>query len=469
MTPDDTAAQRPGRRRGSGSPRGIHGTDRLLRPGLELALDVARGGLVADPPVLPPSGLQRVLTFARPSGGAWATVRRVVDADDAFRTRVADAADPDAVGRAPWLWLTRPEGWEAELAALAIDDERAAPADPAGEVTALRRRLAGAEQAARRHEERAVDARAAIDDLRTRLADQQPRLAELEQRVTELANDLEVATSERRDAIRNLKAAEADVADGRRRLRGEEKARREAEAALAELRQAVDRADEAADELPPPAPGPVEKPGPDLDALRTAVREAGAAAAALGRALDAAAGALPPADVVPAADVGAPAPSGSPPRPPRRPARRPTRLPGGVFEESVAAADHLLRLPEVIVVVDGYNVAKTAWTDVSLEEERRRLVQLLEQAHARTRAEFLVVFDGVGVAGAPPGQARSRTVRVRFSPAGVSADDVVRGLVDELPLDRPVVVVSSDREVIDGARARGANVIGSGQLLDAIR
>src|SRR4029079_12000992 len=104
-------------------------------------------------------------------------------------------------------------------------------------------------------------------------------------------------------------------------------------------------------------------------------------------------------------------------------------LPGGGLEGSTAAAAHLLRLPEVIVVVDGYNVAKTAWTDVSLEEERRRLVQLLERAHLRTKAQFLVVFDGDGPGDVALGQAQSRTVRVRFSPAGVSADDVVRDLV----------------------------------------
>ena len=191
------------------------------------------------------------------------------------------------------------------------------------------------------------------------------------------------------------------------------------------------------------------------------MRDAGAAAAALGSALGAAAAALEPAaddadDPAPPADaapVGSWEASGRLPRTPRRRVRRPARLPAGVFEESTAAADHLLRLPEVIVVVDGYNVAKTAWTDVSLEEERRRLVQLLERAHLRTKAKFLVVFDGDGPGDTAPGQAQSRTVRVRFSPTGETADDVVRDLVDELPLGRPVVVVSSDREVVDEARA----------------
>jgi len=55
-------------------------------------------------------------------------------------------------------------------------------------------------------------------------------------------------------------------------------------------------------------------------------------------------------------------------------------------------------------------------------------------------------------------------VQVRFSPAGVKADDVVVDLVDRYPADRPVIVVTNDREVRDGASARGANLLRSEQL-----
>jgi hypothetical protein len=37
--------------------------------------------------------------------------------------------------------------------------------------------------------------------------------------------------------------------------------------------------------------------------------------------------------------------------------------------------------------------------------------------------------------------------------------------ISQIPLERPVVVVSNDREVRDGARARRANVIGSDTLI----
>ena len=56
-------------------------------------------------------------------------------------------------------------------------------------------------------------------------------------------------------------------------------------------------------------------------------------------------------------------------------------------------------------------------------------------------------------------------VRVHFSHAEVEADDVVLDIVARLPTDRPVVVVSSDRRVQDGARRLGANIVKSCELL----
>jgi hypothetical protein len=55
-------------------------------------------------------------------------------------------------------------------------------------------------------------------------------------------------------------------------------------------------------------------------------------------------------------------------------------------------------------------------------------------------------------------------VRVRFTRAEVEADDEILDSIASFPLDRPVVVVSDDRRVRRGARARGANVVGSRQF-----
>jgi predicted RNA-binding protein with PIN domain len=54
---------------------------------------------------------------------------------------------------------------------------------------------------------------------------------------------------------------------------------------------------------------------------------------------------------------------------------------------------------------------------------------------------------------------------VLFSRAGETADEVVRQLVRAEPVGRPVVVVSSDREVADGVRRSGAHAIGAVALV----
>jgi hypothetical protein len=54
---------------------------------------------------------------------------------------------------------------------------------------------------------------------------------------------------------------------------------------------------------------------------------------------------------------------------------------------------------------------------------------------------------------------------VRFSPAGVTADDVLLELVRAEPVGRPVVVVSGDGEVASGATEAGARAIPSTALV----
>lgn len=145
------------------------------------------------------------------------------------------------------------------------------------------------------------------------------------------------------------------------------------------------------------------------------------------------------------------------------------RLPGVAgAPETTAEPSRLhawLGLPEAHLIVDGYNVSKTGYPDLTLAQQRERLVRQLSALSARTSAEVTVVFDGAAVAvPAPPG----RGIRVLFSPPGVIADDVIRDLVAAEPLGRVIVVVSSDREVADGVRRRGARTAGSGVLLGLI-
>jgi predicted RNA-binding protein with PIN domain len=162
-------------------------------------------------------------------------------------------------------------------------------------------------------------------------------------------------------------------------------------------------------------------------------------------------------------------PRGAPSGKPDWARRTPLALPGGVFDDSVEAAEHLLGVTGGRLVVDGYNVTMEGWPDLGASEQRVRLLTALSDLAHRFAVVADVVFDGAAVETLPlPAPAR-RLVRVRFSPAGVEADDVVIDLVSRIPAATPVIVVSSDKRVRDGARRAGANLLHARQLLALLR
>ena len=127
-------------------------------------------------------------------------------------------------------------------------------------------------------------------------------------------------------------------------------------------------------------------------------------------------------------------------------------------ETDPALLDQLLALPQAHLVVDGYNVTKTGYPTMPLEKQRLRLLGGLAVLAAQTGAEITCVFDGAELA-APVLLAPPRGVRVLFSKPGVTADELIRQLVRAEPPGRPVVVVSTDREVADGVAAAGARPV----------
>jgi predicted RNA-binding protein with PIN domain len=126
----------------------------------------------------------------------------------------------------------------------------------------------------------------------------------------------------------------------------------------------------------------------------------------------------------------------------------------------------VLTLPQVHLVVDGYNVTKSGYPELSLADQRNRLVSGLAALAGRCGAEVTVVFDG---AGRPPVQPRvPRGVRVLFSAADEIADDVIRRLVAAEPPGRPVVVATSDRQVVTDVQRDGAWTVPSAVLLSRL-
>jgi predicted RNA-binding protein with PIN domain len=449
---------------------------------------VARTGEDATPPVTAPGPIRKLLRFSRLPDRALATVRRVLDEDPEFRVRVAEVATEDVVGRASWLWLARPDGWEDELGRLDVEAARTATSARAEQdERSARRRLAAAEEARRRADATAAAATGhaarASEELTTeRLARRaaEARAETLTAQVAELEAQVEIGHARAEGAEREgrrLHQAGADLVAERDRLRDQ------VETLAGQLAEARARPEEPS--------GPAQWDATAAVAARIA--EAALAAGQLGVALAAAAELFgwPPA---PAARAGGspgqatdptlghpaaeemPERAVTPDRPPTDatpsvvrtvgPRRQPTPLPPAVFDDTADAALHLLRVPGMILLVDGYNVSLQAWPDIPIPEQRGRLVDALAGLAARTAVEAQVVFDGAEQAehravGLPP---RS-PVRVRFSPPDVDADDVLIELVDTLPPGRPVTVATSDRRVQDEVRHRGGNVISTAQLL----
>ncbi|HVF76342.1 MAG TPA: NYN domain-containing protein [Acidimicrobiales bacterium] len=402
-----------------------------MRGALEAAWLVAKAGERSAPPVPAPRPLRPLLGHARLMPAALATIRRVLDDDAAFRSLVAAAVDEDAVGRAGWLFLARPEGWEDELAALtSAASEAAAAAGVDRDERAAVRRLRGAEEALRRAEEALEEVRASA----ARAAD-------------ELARE--------RAARRDVEAEAARLAE---RVRSLEAALASARARVAELEARPAAVVEVVPVVPPAA-------AEALDRAAAAVRTADAALADAVEVVTS----FVPAEAPPAAAT-APRPA-RPARAARAARRKPAPLPPAVFEDSAEAAEHLVRVPGALLLVDGYNASLAYRPDLPIPELRRRLVDAVDELVVRTGVEAHVVFDGADVDDDRPERTggRRRSARVLFSPPDVEADDVILRLAEAAPVTRVVVVASNDRRVQDGARELGANVISSTQLLAALR
>jgi len=443
-------------------------------------VEVARVGQRASPPMPVPRPLRPLLRFARLHEPALATVRRVLDEDEAFRHRVVDTLDAAGVrtslDEASLLFLERPEGWSGSLAALAEATEEAAAAATEARAEGIAARRLGVVQAALDRAEAALDgARLEAEALRRQVGEERRAKRDVSSDLGRLRKRLEELETERSQ----LRADPPRGAGDRAAL----------EAALAAAEERAFRSDAAAEELrraagaaPPAMPAasgavPVVAGAPSVDqaAAMTAVNAAVDAVGALAEALGRAAAALAPADPVqvvwpPDGSVARVADrSTGEARAARRAApRTPAHLPPGVFDDTAMAADHLLRLPGVLVLVDGYNVTISTRGDLTLPVQRRWLVDAASGTAARTGAVFEVVFDGAAI-GRLAGGGRGLGVHVRFTAPDEEADDVVLDLVRHAPGERPVVVVSDDHRVRDGARRLGANVLGVAPLVEVLR
>ncbi|MEU2153743.1 NYN domain-containing protein [Streptomyces sp. NPDC019396] len=339
------------------------------------------------------------------------------------------AADPVDVAAA--AYVLRPTGW-VKLVAAAGEEAQRADAERADEES--RRELA-------------------------RLREEVERLrAQSKAEVDRLRSELEAARKEAESLHRKLRSAQSDVKRGEAALR---RAAAETEAAKAEAQAQVSAAESEARRLR----GRLGEAESAVEASRRASREGRSledmrVRLLLDTVLDAAQGlrrelALPPASLHPADTVDAVEPGRMSPK---------DVAARALSETDPALLDQLLALPQVHLLVDGYNVTKSGYPTMPLEKQRLRLLGGLAMLAAQTGAEITCVFDGAELA-APVLLAPPRGVRVLFSKPGVTADELIRQLVRAEPPGRPVVVVSTDREVADGVAKAGARPVASAMLL----
>ena len=149
--------------------------------------------------------------------------------------------------------------------------------------------------------------------------------------------------------------------------------------------------------------------------------------------------------------------------------RKPLKVPKGRMEDDPATLDEWLENENVMLLVDGYNVAKAdgGFGDLELERQRERVVLGVNNLARRKKVYGIIVFDGSDVAGGTARQPRG-PISVEYSKKDETADDHLIALLESLP-PQPIVLVTNDRELQDRAAAYGATIARSFQLLSLIR
>jgi predicted RNA-binding protein with PIN domain len=376
-----------------------------------------------------PAGLRPVVGFVRQRRARLASgpISQAL-LDDTFRERVAvtirprhadvlaalERGDPvsvDPVEVAALTYLVRPLGWDKILA------------DALERVEAERHGTRVDDEAVLRARRQSEELRSELESVRQRLKQQ---LTAVKAENTDLRHKLAAERARSREAV----AASQEAGTALEQV--QEEARQGTGEARAEARRLRARVEEL--ESQARTTKSAERDVRTSEALRARLL--------LDTLLDAAQGlrrelALPPVDVLPADAVAAgldePGPA----------ADVPTRA---RVDSDPALLEQLLSLPRMHLLVDGYNVTKNGWPTLPLEAQRARLLRELAPVVARCRAEVTVVFDGAELHSRPVTSA-PRGVRVLFSPPGVTADEIVRDLARAEPPGRPVVVVSSDKQV----------------------
>lgn len=119
------------------------------------------------------------------------------------------------------------------------------------------------------------------------------------------------------------------------------------------------------------------------------------------------------------------------------------------------------------IVIDGYNLIRRSdhfgtLDSQDLQAGRDALVDALA-AYKRIKAfSITVVFDGMGAPSGMPRRDRLKGIELYYSRAGETADTVIKRMARRQK--EKLLVVSSDHEITDYAKAQGAAIIGADEF-----
>jgi len=370
------------------------------------------------PPQELPAKLRRFRSF-RPQAlnPHRATLLGVLD-DEATRARIGHWLENDKPplskedARILGVAVAREEGWDAELQAVSKP-----PVAPKKTTVPDGSKVEAERDKTRRAKD---ELRRARDDLRVLQQESAARISELESRV--------------RDLEGRLAEAEKSVA-----------------AALGEKDRALDRAERTERR----SRSALEKAQDQRDEARKETKE-------LRRELAAAKAARRKTESTPQGAL-----ESKPPAKPKE--RKPLPVPKGRMGDDPATLEKWLARDDVLLLIDGYNVAKAdgGYEDLQLETQRERLVDAVFTLARMTETETIVVFDAQRVPGRRTRRSR-RPVAVEWSNPGQIADDYIIERLEELPQD-PVVLVTNDKELQERGRELDATIATSQQLLALLR
>ena len=398
-----------------------------------------------------PAALRRSVSFApaRRAKLVGSQIAAAVDLDDDFRAHLATqvrALVPDTVANleagpvgadslveaAAVAFLVRTDGWVdvVRSAAATAPERHTARSDLADTVDRLTVALAEARGDVRQNRARL---RGQLDGVKAENADLRRALGHTRAQLKDAVSRADAAVVDAEDQQRTAAAAtrslEAEVRRLRTRISDLESQHTSARRAVRDDRDA------------------------EVMRLRLLLDTVVEAVAGLRREL-----ALPPSDLLPADTVATIEPELD-------------SLVAGVgralLDDDPSLLRRLIELPKVHLIIDGYNVSKTAWPTAPLDQQRERLAAGVGALVGGKRVETTIVFDGAELTH-PPVMPPRRVVRIRFSPQGVIADDVIRALVEAEPTGRPVVVVTTDRELATSVTKKGARAVASLALVRAM-